>query len=464
MKFARAIASFFRVLHGQRQHAAEEEALIVSTHNQLQRLPDRHVFLSQLALTLDVLERSRTTVAVLYIDIDNFKLINNSLGHTAGDLLLATIAQRIQVCAGEQRLVARIGSDEFAVLIPAVATQTSTSALASLIQRELRQPIEVLGHELYMSASIGIAFSHAEYEGADILLRNAHAAMCEAKRRGYDQQHLFTASTMENALERLMLEGDLRRALARGEFRVHYQPIVALATGEMVEVEALVRWEHPRRGVVMPADFIGVAEETGLILPIGQFILAEACRQVTIWHLEFPQHPIFLSVNLSARQFHHSGLVEDIAEVLEHTGLRPSFLKLEITESALMYDVASTLDTLKQLKALGVQLAVDDFGTGYSSLNYLTRFPVDVLKIDRSFVERLGVERESTAIIEAIITLANALDLDVVGEGLERAEQSRRLSALGCERAQGYYYARPLTTEAIRKLFSGGAFPLVRSA
>ncbi len=402
-------------------------------------------------------------LAVLYIDLDNFKLTNNSFGHVAGDQLLTVVTRRIMTCLHDGAFLARIGGDEFIITLPVSAGDREAIKVAEAITQAMREPIHIFDHDLYISASIGIAFNHNTYEGADILLRDAHVAMCHAKARGQGHYQVFNTGAAHGSLARLILESDLRRAVERGEFRVDYQPIVSLSTGAMVEVEALVRWVHPHRGILLPADFIGVAEETGMILSIGYFVLREACQQAIVWHMEFPDHPIHVSVNLSARQFQYGGLVAEVAEILDQTGLQPCYLKLEITESVLMHDVESTLETLRQLKALGVRLAIDDFGIGYSSLNYLTRFPVDVLKIDRSFVDRLGIERESTAIIQAIVTLANTLNLEVVGEGLEHADQSTRLQALGCERGQGYFFAKPLPNDAIRALGGGYVFPSVAS-
>jgi diguanylate cyclase (GGDEF)-like protein len=415
-------------------------------------LPNRAALVKLLDTVLGEGEHACPFVGVLYVDLDNFKLTNNSLGHAAGDQVLRIVAGHLRASVQPTDEVAHIGADEFAVMVRSSDTEQDVVEIAQQIANRIRQPVLLDEHEVFVTASIGIAFAHPNECTADRLLHDAYAAMCHAKARGNGRYQIFDARVDNGALARLTLESDMRRAVQRGEFCIEYQPIVSLATGIMVEVEALVRWDHPRRGVLLPAEFIAVAEETGLILPIGYLVLREACRQARAWHQEFPDHPIQVSVNLSARQFQYEGLVAEVAEILAQTSLQPEYLKLEITESVLMHDVASTLDTLRQLKALGVRLAVDDFGTGYSSLNYLTRFPVDVLKIDRSFVDRLDLERESTAIISAIITLANSLGLEVVGEGLERAEQPARLRALGCDRGQGYYFARPLPSEGIRAL------------
>jgi EAL domain-containing protein (putative c-di-GMP-specific phosphodiesterase class I) len=306
-------------------------------------------------------------------------------------------------------------------------------------------PFTLGGRDLVITISVGIALGDPGLEQADSLLRNADVAMYRAKNHGKARYVVFDPSMHIDALARLELEDDLRHALPRGELRVHYQPIVLMASGEVNEVEALVRWQHPTRGLVMPADFIPIAEETGLIVPLGMWVLEEACRQLVAWHRQFPaEPPLMLNVNLSPRQFQQPDLVEEVARTLRETGLAPGCLKLEITEGIIMRDVEATIATLWQLKELGVQLAIDDFGTGHSSLAYLKRLPLDVLKIDRSFVKGLGSDQADTAIVRAIISLAKSLGITVTGEGIETAEQASLLAAWACDRGQGYYYAKPL--------------------
>jgi EAL domain-containing protein (putative c-di-GMP-specific phosphodiesterase class I) len=311
---------------------------------------------------------------------------------------------------------------------------------------------------VFVTASIGIAVNGPQMAKPDDLLRAADIAMYRAKTNGKGRCEVFDSSMAARSMERLEVETDLRRAIERGEFRVHYQPIVQLATGRVIEAEALVRWEHPRHGLVPPGRFIPLAEETGLIVPIGQCVLEEACRQARAWHMQWPADPpLVMSVNLSARQLQQPDLLQVVTDALRQTGLAPSHLKLEITESVAMQDAESTIETLRRLRDLGVQLAIDDFGTGYSSLAYLNRFPIDALKIDRSFVAKLGDSAENAAVVRTIVALANALDLRVTGEGIETAEQAMELEAQGCELGQGYYFGRPQPNEALGAILAESA-------
>lgn len=380
----------------------------------------------------------------MFLDLDNFKVINDSLGHHVGDQLLLTAAARIRSCIRSEDTAARIGGDEFTILLEQVEDAYEAIHVAELIQAQLREPCYVAGHEIFTSASIGITLSDRNDE-ADGLLRDADTAMYRAKHKGKACHELYDRSMNQDMVERLELETDLRYAVERGEFQIYYQPIIAMDTGRITDVEALVRWCHPRRGIISPAEFIPLAEETGLILPIGQWVLAEACREAQRWE----DQTLHISVNLSARQFQYPWLVQDVADILQETELNPARLKLEITESIMMTDSDQALATLQQLKELGVALAIDDFGTGYSSLNYLKRFPINVLKIDRAFIERLGQSPEDHAIVHAIITMAKTLNLIVTGEGVETEEQLQHLKLLGCDRGQGYYFGRPLTQDQL---------------
>jgi diguanylate cyclase (GGDEF)-like protein/PAS domain S-box-containing protein len=449
----KTVAGIVATYHDITQRKAfEEELLQLAFHDSLTKLPNRALFMDRLEHALACADRRNASVAVMFLDLDNFKVVNDSLGHQIGDELLIAVATRLATCLRSQDTAARIGGDEFTILLEDVASMSDVLLVADRITEQFQQPFMLEGHEIYTSTSIGIALSTPGKDQPGGLLRDADIAMYRAKSRGKAHYEVFDHTMNSRAMERLELETDLRRAIERNEFRVYYQPIVQLDTNKIVEVEALVRWEHPRRGLVAPAQFIPLAEETGLILPIGKWVLEEACRQVQQWQTEYPEtEPLVVSVNLSARQFQHPRLAAEIAETLFHTGLDPAHLKLEITESVMMQDAKATIGTLWELKELGIQLAVDDFGTGYSSLAYLKRFPIDILKIDRSFVDRLGRDPEDTAIVRAVITLAKTLNLAVTGEGIETIEQVLQLQALGCERGQGYYFAKPLTDQALRE-------------
>jgi diguanylate cyclase (GGDEF)-like protein/PAS domain S-box-containing protein len=436
--------------------ALEERLAHQAFHDPLSGLPNRTLFLDRLRHALAWHERRNGTLAVLFLDLDNFKLINDSLGHHIGDRLLVAVAERLGQCLRSQDTAARLGGDEFTILLEDIATADDAIRVARRVQEQLQAPFALDGHELFASASIGIAVSTPANAQPEALLRDADTAMYRAKFNGKARLELFDLSMNERAMQRLELETDLRRAVTRNEFRVYYQPIVRLADGHVGELEALVRWEHPRRGLVPPAEFIPLAEETGLILPIGRFVLEQACRQLREWQTAFGNAaPLVLSVNLSARQFQNPDLEQEILQALRATGLSPASLKLEITESVMMQDAEATIRLVRKLKRIGIHLAIDDFGTGYSSLTYLQQFPIDILKIDRSFIDRIGKDLGTIAIIRAIITLARSLNLRVTAEGIETAAQLVELRALGCEQGQGYYFSPPLTADATQQLLAG---------
>ncbi|HET8632047.1 MAG TPA: EAL domain-containing protein [Thermomicrobiales bacterium] len=417
-------------------------------HDPLTGLPNRALFLDRLGHAVSRAERGQATVAVLLLDLDRFKVINDSLGHEAGDRLLTAVAERLRACLRPGDTVARLGGDEFTILLEDLPDAERPRLVAERILERLREPLILDGREVVVTTSVGIALSAPGQDQPENLLRNADIAMYRAKAEGKAGYQVFDPSMTAHALERLDLEHALWRAITRGEFRVQYQPIVRLDTGRVVGAEALVRWERPGRGLVPPGEFIPLAEETGLIVPLGRWVLREACRQAREWHEAHPHHPpLAMSVNLSARQLRQPGLVDDIAAALRETGLAPQYLQLEITEHVVMGNAPAMVSRLRRLKDLGVRLAIDDFGTGYSSLSYLKRFPVDTLKIDKAFVGDLGAAAggEDAAIVQAVLSLAHTLGLAVTAEGAETAEALGRLRALGCDLAQGYQIARPLS-------------------
>ena len=430
--------------------AFERQLTQQAFYDSLTGLPNRSLFRDRLGQALARTERWHDKVGLLFIDLDNFKLVNDSLGHHVGDELLVEAARRLRSCLRAEDTVARLGGDEFVVLVERLATEADIRPVVDSLTQHFAQPFELDGRDVVITASIGIALGDGSRDDADDLLRNADVAMYRAKTGGKGRSVLFDSTMHDDALARLETEADLRHALERGELRVHYQPIVYLRSGAIAEVEALVRWQHPTRGLVAPSDFIPIAEETGLILPIGLWVLQEACRQMAAWHAERPAGPpLIVGVNLSPRQFQMVDLVEQVEAALRQSGLPASCLKLEITEGVIMRDVEATIATLWRLKNLGLQLAVDDFGTGYSSLSYLKRLPLDVLKIDRSFVTGLGQNSEDKAIVQAILSLAESLHLTVTAEGIETSEQASALRGWSCDRGQGYYFAKPLDAASL---------------
>ncbi|MFN8523789.1 MAG: EAL domain-containing protein [Chloroflexota bacterium] len=428
-------------------------------YDSLTGLPNRALLVDRLAHAVARRSADGAGVAVLFLDLDNFKLVNDSLGHAMGDRLLVAVADRLQSCVRPEDTVARLGGDEFTVVLEDVQTVNDAIRVARRIVERLHSPVSLAGRDVFCSASIGIALSLTDGCGTDVLLRNADMAMYRAKGQGKDQYAVFDEEMNRMCQDRLSLETDLRAAVERDEMHVLYQPVVRLDTGTIEQVEALVRWQRCDGQLMSPKDFIPVAEENGLIIPLGQRVLEVASQHVADWRSRFPAAAnLSLNVNLSARQLSHRPLVAEVGSVLRSSGLEPSALKLEITESAMMSDAESTISLLRDLRQLGVQLAVDDFGTGYSSLAYLRRFPINILKVDQSFVARLGVDAEDDAIVSAIINLGLTLGLTTIAEGVETVEQARRLSRLGCTLAQGYLYSRPLSAERLEELlYRGGS-------
>src|SRR6266545_3501645 len=406
-------------------------------------------------LTKQAFRDSLTGLPNRALFMDRFKVINDTLGHAVGDQLLVEVSTRLGSALRPGDTVARLGGDEFGLLLEDVADGETAEAVTMRIEAELAKPLHFEGREFFITASIGIALSSARLGMPEEILRDADLAMYHAKAKGHARHEIFDNSMSAPALDRMDLEMDLRAAISHHEFRLHYQPILRLDTGRITEVEALIRWQHEKRGLLQPDSFIGLTEETGLIVPIGQWVLREACRQARAWQREFPSiPPLVMSVNLSAKQFQHPTLVQEISEALAESGLDAGSLKLEITESVVMQDAPATLAKLKTLKDLGIRLAIDDFGTGYSSLGYLKRFPVDTLKIDRSFVKGLSKEGNDNAIVRAVVTVAKTLNMDVTAEGVETDQQRIELKALGCDRAQGFLFARPADAEHVGPLLA----------
>ncbi len=433
--------------------ALEEQLAHQAFHDSLTGLPNRKRFLDRVQEALEGSGREKVSIAVLFLDLDRFKVVNDSLGHEMGDHLLKAVAVRLTGCMRPGDTVARLGGDEFTILLEGSATANDALRIAERIISSLQSPFRIDGHEVYVTTSIGIAIKHPYHEVPADLMRDADLAMYRAKERGRACCEVFDPSMNVRAQKRLALENDLRHTVERNELVLEYQPTVNLKTGMVCGVEALVRWRHPVRGLVEPANFVRVAEETGLILPIGRWIIEQVCRHVREWQDTWADdHSLSVSVNLSARQFANPTLTCEIASALTAAAVDPGSLVLEITETVVMEDAEVNIMTLKRLKELGVQLAIDDFGTGYSSLSYLRRFPVDTLKIDKSFVRLLGRDAEDNAIVHAIITLAHTLGMQVTAEGVETDDQLRQLCELGCDMAQGYLFAKSMDAAGVSML------------
>jgi diguanylate cyclase (GGDEF)-like protein/PAS domain S-box-containing protein len=433
---------------------AEEQLLHDAFHDSLTDLANRALFMEHLQMGIARARRNKSArFAVLFLDFDRFKMINDSLGHTEGDNLLKQIAARLSSLVRPGDLVARLGGDEFTVLLNGVAAETDITGVAERIQEDLKTPFCIAGREIFISASIGIADSVSDYKSAEDVLRDADIAMYRAKANGKAQYQIFDHTMREQASSQLQIETGMRRALERREFEVHFQPIFRLDSGQPVGFESLVRWRHPSKGLIPPNKFIPAAEESGLILPLGNYILRESCRQMREWQEKFPRAAHFsINVNLSTKQFAQPDLAEQIAAALEATKLNPRYLKLEITESHIMENSEQAIVVMNRLRALGVELSLDDFGTGYSSLSYLHRLPVNYLKIDRSFVTRMTDGEENSEIVSTIIKLAQNLKMSVVAEGVETAEQLAHLRSLNCAYGQGYYFSKPLEAKSATAL------------
>jgi diguanylate cyclase (GGDEF)-like protein/PAS domain S-box-containing protein len=443
------------------RHAADRALRHRVLHDALTGLPNRLSFVDSLDDALGRASMSGSPIGILFLDLDHFKLINDSLGHHAGDALLRAVAPRLRAHLRPGDIVARFGGDEFGILIDRLTDDSEAVAIAERVAAAFAQPFSMQGVDHFVKASIGIAVarpSSGQTTNAELLIRDADAAMYRAKEGGRNRTVLFDAEMRASAARRLETERELRGAVERDELELRYQPIVNLRTGEVTGLEALVRWRHRDRGLLDPADFVSIAEDSGLIEPIGRWVQERAARQILEWHeLRPDDRPLDVAVNLSARQVAHRDLATGVAEILARTGLDPQHLRLEITETVLVDESASALASLEALNELGVRLVLDDFGTGYSSLAYLNRYPFHALKIDRSFVDTLGVEQEGTAIVEAVIGMARALSLDVIAEGIENDVQLAELRRLECDYGQGHLFHEALRPEEIGRMIATGS-------
>ncbi|WP_026793938.1 MULTISPECIES: EAL domain-containing response regulator [Planktothrix] len=440
----------------QELEATNTQLLEMALHDSLTGLPNRALLMTDLRRSIHQAKANLNyQFAVLFLDCDRFKVVNDSLGHLVGDELLILIAHRLSCYVKPQNTLARLGGDEFAILLTEIPNFHDVTILSDQILQCFSQPFNLERHEIFINASIGIVIGNCEYNEPEHLLRDADTAMYRAKALGKGQYHLFDPVMHTAALERLQLETDLRRGIEQEELVVHYQPIVSLITGRISGFEALVRWRHPKRGLIPPGLFIPIAEETGLITAIGYWVLSESCHQLRTWQQQNSIDPnLFVSVNLSVKQFAQPNLLEQIDQVLEHSQLSPDCLKLEITESAIMDNHQDVATILKELRKRRILISIDDFGTGYSSLSYLHSFPVDTLKIDKSFVQRLNLTSENIGLIPVIISLAKTMNMNVVAEGIELVDQLKILRELDCGFGQGYFFAKPLPGEELINLLS----------
>jgi diguanylate cyclase (GGDEF)-like protein len=440
MDLARANAELEAEIEERR--LADQRVVHMAHHDALTGLPNRTLLADRIGQAIARAHRSGGKLAVLFLDLDRFKNVNDSFGHAIGDLLLTAVAARLTASRRDEDTVARLGGDEFIISIPDVAGTAEAETVAARILADLAKPFTISGHQLHADGSIGIALYPADGETAETLMRNADTAMYHAKESGRANYQFFSAQMSERVNHRLSTETSLRRALERGEFAMHYQPLVTLKTGRLDGAEALLRWPQPNQRLVSPAEFIPIAEDTGLIVPLGEWVLLEACAQAQAWQTHRPG--LRIAVNLSARQFRQKNLIRMIEQVLGETGLAPNLLELELTEGMLMHNVEEAAVTLVQLHEMGVRLAIDDFGTGYSSLSYLKSFPIHTVKIDRSFVRDISTDPDDAAIVTAIVAMARGLNLKVTAEGVQTEEQAAFLRSLACDLAQGFHFGRPM--------------------
>lgn len=441
---------------------AEEQIAYMAYHDSLTGLPNNRLFKDRLQQSLAHAQRNKTILAVMFLDLDRFKLINDSMGHDVGDKLLQIIADRLT--EGTRRhdsvsikssinanSVARLGGDEFTILLENVNGQKAVTTVANRLIELSCQPIVIDNHEIFTSTSIGIALYPNDGDEVETLLKNADTAMYHAKKQGRNNYQFFDTSMNQASVEQLAIETSLRKAIDNNELALYYQPQVSIKSGQIIGMEALLRWKHPKKGFISPASFIPVAEETGLIISIGEWVIREACKQGAAWQKQ-GYKPVTISVNLSAKQLREEQLNEIIARILFETGMNPKYLGLELTESAIIIEPERALTRLQSIKSLGIKMSMDDFGTGYSSLSYLKRFPLDTLKIDQSFIRDLMVNNEDASLVKAIISMAHSLGMDVIAEGVEQQEQLEFLGVHGCDTIQGYFFSRPLPADELEKI------------
>ncbi len=427
-----------------------------AVHDALTDLPNRVLFMERLRHALDFARRHEDyRFSVLFLDLDRFKVINDSLGHMAGDQLLIALAHRLRLCMRAGDTVARLGGDEFVILLEDTDDGAEASTTANRIQEQLKQPFSLAGHQVVIAASIGIVVDAQTYERPEDTIRDADLAMYHAKALGKAQWTRFSVEMRAQAMTRLALESDLRQVLVREELELYYQPIVALPGEQITGFEALLRWQHPTRGLVSPLEFIPIAEETGLIIPIGHWVLNQACRQLHAWQMRFPQSPpLTMNVNVSGTQFAAPDFIDQVRDILHKVGLDPHTLHMELTEGVCLDNSATAIARFKHLQRLGIQFHLDDFGTGYSTLSYLQQFPIQTIKIDRSFVNRMRDNHHNTEIVRAVIAMAHDLGMDAVAEGVETVDQLTQLKRLGCNYGQGYLFNRPINQAAIEQLLN----------